>query len=80
MQWRNGPSGNKVTNARADGIGAGETNTRVIIAEQTIDNQKGTFAALKAVSFQVLSDGITPCQTPIAMTACAMRMVFARCF
>lgn len=66
VQWRNGPSGNKVTNARADGIGAGETNTRVIIAEQTIDNQKGTFAALKAVSFQVLSDGITPCQTPIA--------------
>ncbi|HCD9261991.1 TPA: DUF1566 domain-containing protein [Legionella pneumophila] len=66
VQWRNGLSGNKVTNARADGLGAGETNTRVIIAEQTIDNQKGMFAALKAVSFQVLEDGITPCQTPVA--------------
>lgn len=66
IQWRNGASGNKVTNARGDGIGAGETNTRLIIAQQTIDNQNGVFAALQAANFQVLDDGATPCKTPIA--------------
>ncbi|MFT4059287.1 MAG: DUF1566 domain-containing protein [Legionella sp.] len=65
IQWRNGISGNKVTNARGDGIGAGETNTRIIISQQTIDNQRGTFAALQAANFQVLDDGITSCKTPI---------------
>lgn len=64
VQWRNGAAGNKVTNARSDGIGAGETNTRLIIAEQTIDNQSGQFAALIAANFQVKADGHTPCQTP----------------
>lgn len=66
IQWRNGASGNKVTNARADGIVAGETNTRLIIAQQTVDDQKGLFAALLATQLQVLADGITPCKTPIA--------------
>lgn len=66
VQWRNGAAGNKVTNARGDGIAAGETNTRLIIAQQTIDNQNGVFAALTAAHFQVLEDGVTPCQTPIA--------------
>lgn len=66
VQWRNGSAGNKITNARADGIGAGDTNTRLIIAQQTVDDQKGTFAALVATQFQVLADGITPCKTPIA--------------
>lgn len=71
MQWRNGASGNKVTNARADGVGAGETNTRLIISQQTIDNQRGTFAALQASNFQVLEDGVTPCKTPMsAETMC----------
>jgi hypothetical protein len=65
VQWRNGASGNKVTNARADGIGAGETNTRIIISQQTVDNQNGLFAALLATNFQVLGDGITPCKTPV---------------
>jgi len=65
IEWRNGASGNKVTNARGDGVGAGETNTRVIISQQTIDNQRGTFAALQAANFQVLADGVTPCKTPI---------------
>ena len=65
-EWRNGESGNKVTKARADGIGAGETNTRLIIAQQTADNQSGQFAALVAANFQILEDGITPCKTPIA--------------
>ncbi|MBA2651648.1 MAG: DUF1566 domain-containing protein [Tatlockia sp.] len=66
IQWRNGASGNKVTNARGDGIGAGVTNTRLIIAQQTIDNQKGVFAALMASNFQVAEDGQTPCKTPIS--------------
>ena len=66
IQWRNGASGNKVTNARADGIGAGETNTRLIISQQTADDQKGNFAAQMATQFQVLTDGITPCKTPVA--------------
>lgn len=66
IQWRNGAAGNKVTNAHSDGIGAGETNTRLIIAQQTIDNQNGIFAALLAANFQVLDDGVTPCKTPIA--------------
>jgi len=69
IEWRNGESGNKVTNARADGIGAGETNTRLIIAQQTADNQSGQFAALVAANFQVLDDGMTPCKTPIAPEA-----------
>lgn len=67
IPWRNGASGNKVTNARGDGIGAGETNTRLIIAQQTIDNQKGSFAALQAANFQILGDGVTPCKTPITL-------------
>ncbi|MBA2711022.1 MAG: DUF1566 domain-containing protein [Tatlockia sp.] len=66
IQWRNGASGNKVTNARGDGIGAGITNTRLIIAQQTIDNQKGVFAALMASNFQVMEDGLTPCITPVS--------------
>jgi hypothetical protein len=64
LQWRNGLAGNKITNAHADGLHAGEINTRLIIAEQTIDNQKGLFAALQAANFQVLGDGFTACTTP----------------
>lgn len=64
VEWRNGVAGNKVTNARADGIGAGDTNTRLIIAQQTVDNQKkDNFAALIASNFQVAEDGITLCKT-----------------
>ncbi|MFJ1270117.1 DUF1566 domain-containing protein [Legionella lytica] len=67
MQWRNGVSGNKVTNARADGIGAGEGNTNIIIAQQTIDHQSGNFAALMAVKYRVQEDGETSCTTPSAL-------------
>lgn len=66
VSWRNGDSGNKVTNARADGIGAGESNTRLIIAEQTIDKQPGSFAALEASNYRVLADGLTPCPNPLS--------------
>ncbi|STX39285.1 DUF1566 domain-containing protein [Legionella feeleii] len=68
IQWRNGTSGNKTTNARADGIGAGETNTRLIVAAQTIDNQAGQFAALIASSFKVSSDGLIPCTIPATLS------------
>ncbi|WP_019218323.1 DUF1566 domain-containing protein [Legionella tunisiensis] len=61
LTWRNGAAGNKTTNARADGIDAGETNTRLIVASQTIDNQKGQFAALAAMTFKVAGDGLSPC-------------------
>lgn len=67
VQWRNGASGNKVTNARGDGIGSGETNTRLIISQQTIDDQKGKFAALLADNFQIMEDGLTPCKTPVVV-------------
>lgn len=67
VQWRNGESGNKVTNARSDGIGSGENNTRLIISQQTVYDTKGNFAALQASKFQVMDDGITPCKTPIAL-------------
>lgn len=63
IAWKNGESGEKVTNARSSGIGAGAHNTRLIIAQQTIDLQNGNFAALAASSYSVLADGITPCTT-----------------
>ena len=69
IQWRNGASGNKVTNARADGIGAGENNTNIIIAQQTIDQQTGNFAALIAVKYRVQEDGETPCPSPDLLSA-----------
>lgn len=68
IQWRNGDSGNKVTNARADGIGAGDGNTRLIIAQQTMDYQQGTFAALLAANYRVLEDGKTPCPIPVPVS------------
>ena len=67
VQWRNGTAGNKITNAKGDGIGAGETNTRLIISQQTVDNQNGTFAALLAANFKIQSDGVTPCKTPVSL-------------
>ncbi len=69
IEWRNGLSGSKITNARGDGLGAGETNTLLIISQQTIDKQKGSFAALLAHNFKVSEDGITPCKTPVTPDA-----------
>lgn len=68
IQWRNGASGNRVTNARGDGIGAGEGNTRLIISQQTSDSQPGTFAALLANNYKVLEDGQTPCPIPVPIS------------
>ena len=44
MQWNNGTD--KVTNAQGDGVGSGEMNTMLIVAQQTADSSSGTFAAL----------------------------------
>ena len=44
IRWYNGV--NKVTNATGEGVGAGEMKTMLIIAQQTIDNAAGVFAAL----------------------------------
>ena len=46
--WYNGVY--RITNATADGIGAGELNTALIIAMQTADNPSGDFAALQCAN------------------------------
>lgn len=69
LQWQNGESGEKITNAHAYGVGAGSTNTKLIIAQQTIDYQMGNFAALAAANFSVLADGKTPCSTHAEATS-----------
>lgn len=61
MQWQNGESGDKITNARSDGLYAGAYNTHLIVSQQTIDDQEGSFAALSARNFSVLPDGTSPC-------------------
>ncbi|MFY0654821.1 MAG: chondroitin lyase [Cyclobacteriaceae bacterium] len=54
VQWKNGfakdiehfsDRGDRVTNARGDGIGAGEMNTMIVVAQQTRDRFNGNFAA-----------------------------------
>lgn len=61
IQWRNGPSklarhfgdnGDRVVNARGDGIGAGAMNTAIIIAQLTDDDISGNFAAKMAARYQ----------------------------
>lgn len=37
IEWRNGDGGGKIINAKAQSLGSGEMNTRLIVAEQTID-------------------------------------------
>jgi hypothetical protein len=61
MQWQNGESGDRITNARANGIRGGLSNTQIIIAQQTADDQLGHFAALVATSFSVDLDGSSAC-------------------
>lgn len=67
IEWRNGEGGDRTVNAQAKGLGAGENNTRLIISQQTIDQQDGPFAALLAANYQISADGISPC--PATMTA-----------
>lgn len=61
IQWSNGESGDKTTNAKANGLFAGFTNTPLIISEETMDDQEGRFAALLAANYQVSADGISQC-------------------
>lgn len=68
VEWRNGEGGDRTVNAQAKGLGAGAANTRLIIAQQTIDQQEGQFAALLASNYQISADGITPCPAMITAT------------
>lgn len=61
LMWRNGEGGDRTVNAKATGFGAGEKNTQLIVAQQTIDDQEGLFAALAATNYQIDYDGVTPC-------------------
>lgn len=66
IQWQNGESGDRVTNARANALFAGLLNTQLIISEQTLDDQEGEFAALCASQFAVQANGEDLCieETP----------------
>ena len=61
VRWHNGPArvttglGDhyaRTTNARGDGIGAGDMNTQIIVAQLTEDNFDGNFAAKVCVEYQ----------------------------
>lgn len=58
-QWYNGVY--KATGATGAGIGAGITNTAIIVATQNSDNPNGNFAAKLAADFSIQGDGMTPC-------------------
>lgn len=59
IQWYNGI--NKVTGATGDGIGAGASNTTVIVTAQADDTPGGNFAAKLAADYSVQEDGVTAC-------------------
>lgn len=65
LPWQNGEAGERVVNARANGLYAGRMNTKLIIAEQTIDDQEGSFAALAASIFSSDEKGQSPCALSI---------------
>ena len=54
--WFNGIK--KYTNTTGDGLKAGEMNTALIIALQTIDNPMGNFAAKVCADYSVTVDGV----------------------
>lgn len=59
IQWHNGV--NKVTGATGDGVGAGATNTSIIVAALAADNPTGIFAAKVAADYSIQDDGLTEC-------------------
>ncbi len=59
ITWYNGV--HKVTGATGDGVGAGATNTAIIVAAQSNDTPGGNFAAKVAADFSVQEDGFTAC-------------------
>jgi hypothetical protein len=68
IEWRNGEGGDRLVNAQAQGLGAGESNTHLIVSEQTVDEQEGRFAALLASTYQAAGDG-SPCTPALSATA-----------
>lgn len=70
FEWRNGEAGDRVTNARGIGIGAGETNSRLIVSEQTMDDQQGIFAAKTANDYSIRQDGSLCTHQPISQNPC----------
>lgn len=63
VQWKNGETGEKITNAHANGLFAGAINTKLIIGQQTMDVQEGNFAALSAANYSAQADGNSPCSS-----------------
>ncbi len=61
ITWQNSEGGEKIVNAKGNGLFAGDSNTRLIISEQTIDDQTGNFAALVAASFTKDDSGSNRC-------------------
>jgi hypothetical protein len=59
LQWHNGVI--KTTGATGDGIGAGASNTSIIVAAQAADNATGIFAAKVANDYSIQDDGVSPC-------------------
>lgn len=59
IQWYNGI--NKATGATGTGLGAGITNTAIIVAALSNDNPTGDFAAKIAADFSIQDDGVSPC-------------------
>jgi hypothetical protein len=56
IRWYGGTNTN--TRARADGVGAGKTNTAIIISDQgPVDGNN--FAATKCIEYSVTADGVT---------------------
>jgi hypothetical protein len=56
IQWHNGVE--RYTNTTGNGIGKGEMNTALIIAQQTNDNPVGTFASKLCADYSITVDGL----------------------
>lgn len=61
LQWQNGPDTRDFLNASGNGIGAGDSNSHIIITKQTFYNSNENFAALAAVNLSITTDGETIC-------------------
>lgn len=70
IPWWNGAQNLSVTNAHATGIGAGRTNTVLIVSRLSQDDPEGVFAALGCAYFSVQADGEKPCDDGGSGKAC----------
>ncbi len=57
IEWYNGDL--RYTNTAGDGVGAGEMNTMLIVAQQTADNPMSNFAAKACADYSVPYMGVT---------------------